>query len=263
MQSVWPLLFVSAIAPALGCAAAPLEEPPAPLTKPERPPICAPESPQLCVQDGIDLYQGVRAKADPVAAASKFELACLGGDQRGCTWLGIVLAELGNDALGHSRAIDLWADACDAGITMACAQLGSRLLNFGWTSPDTASADAVAIFNAANDGLLRACTTPESQDIRDHWGITVRGYACGNLAASYEHGFAVEKDLGKALALASEACSLGWAPGCTRAAHFLEEGMGIASPDGPAAFDMYRRACDLGDREACAQSVRSSAPARE
>lgn len=225
-----------------------------PVTEPEplvsdKPPVCAVESPELCLQDGVDHEVGARGAPDPEAAKAKYELACEGGEQRGCTRLGALLYR-SEDEFQRARTSELWSSACTAGEPMACAQLGSNLLAQAWSNeqlPDDVRAER---FGAARELLRRACDMDEPQEVRDHWGTTPRGYACANLAAVYEHGFAVEQDYDKALELNEQACELGWEQGCAQVGYFHQHGLGVPA-DLAKAKKIYESSCTAGNEMAC------------
>lgn len=230
-----------------GCATSPpaLEPPPRPTAPP---PVCAVESPTLCLQDGIDLWVGNHREVDRDAAQSKFELACTGGSMRGCTFLGIALVD--GDSLERARAFDLFGTSCEAGESMACARLGTEYLVQAWVKAEQTGEPQTAAFVAANEHLRRACIAEEEADAREVWGFSVRGYACGNLAASYEHGFAVPQDYTTAMELNQLSCELGWTRSCAQIGYFYEVGLGVAV-DRERAVEIYDRACEANDAMAC------------
>ncbi len=242
---------LSIVLTALGCASATPEPDDKPDGPPQKPAICAVESPELCLQDGIDLYNGLRGTKDRDAARSKFELSCAGGDQRGCTWLGIALTETTSSGPEQARAVRLWDEACATGVTMACTQLGAHLMSLGWQQAeggDTAAADET--FRAANARLKRACGAGDDEVDEELWGIPVRGYACGLLASSYEHGFGVQADPETAFRLNATSCTQGWARSCAQQGYFFEHGIGVA-PQPEQAAELYASACDQGDAMGC------------
>ncbi len=204
------LFFIVVLA--AGCASKPEEKPPE--VKPDGPPpICAVESPELCLQDGVDLEVGARGEPDPKAARGKYELACEGGLPRGCTRLGALLAA-SDEPFDRLRVLDLWRDACAADEPMACAQLGSHLLANAFHA-DESNPERDEMYRSAHDLLGGVCGAEETADTIDHWGITVRGYSCANLAAAYESGLGVEADIERAKQLYQSACGLGWAEACS------------------------------------------------
>lgn len=215
---------------------------------PGPPPICAVESPTLCLQDGIDLWVGNGREIDRVTAQQKFELACTGGLARGCTFLGIALKP--GDALDRARAFDLFGESCERAEPMACAQLGTEYLVQAWTKSRQSGDPETAAFVAANDHLRRACMAEEPADSVAVWGFSVRGYACGNLASSYENGFAVPQDYGRAMELNEASCSLGWARSCAQIGYFFEQGLGVEA-NRERALEIYGMACDEQDAMAC------------
>lgn len=210
-----------------GCATSE-PPPPAPVVAEGPPPICSVESPELCLQDGLDLEAGVRGPPDQDAARSKYELACEGGVARGCTRLGALLAD-SPDAFERARVLDLWQTACDDGEPMACAQLGAHLLAHAYHL-DEDDPQRPELFQLANTLLGDGCERDEQDETRDHWGMSVRGYACSTLAASYEQGFGVERDLDRAIELQERGCDLGWQPGCD-AADALAQKSAPSPPD--------------------------------
>lgn len=197
----------------VACAAPPPPQP-EPVVAEGPPPICSVESPDLCLQDGIDLEAGVRGEPDLARARTKYELACEGGVARACTRLGALLAN-SDDQFDRARVLGLWQGACEAEEPMACAQLGAHLLANGFHQKEGPARDEK--FEAANTLLTAVCDAPELDETHEHWGMTVRGYACSTLAAAHESGLGVEADLGRALELQTEACRLGWKPACEAA----------------------------------------------
>lgn len=235
----------------IGCSGTPASPDESPPDQPLRPPICAVESPELCLQDGIDLYNGLRGEQDRDTARSKFELACAGGDQRGCTWLGIALTETTSSGAEQARAVGLWEDACADEVMMACTQLGSHLMALAWQQADRGDDDAARqTFQVANSRLKRACGADDDEVDDALWTISVRGYACGLLASSYEHGFGLEPDLEIAYRLNATSCSFGWPRSCAQLGYFHEEGLHVRTSPQTAA-DFYRDACEQGDPMGC------------
>lgn len=212
------------------------------------PPICAVASPDLCLQDGIDLWVGNGREIDRAAAQGKFELACTGGLPRGCTFLAIALKE--GDALDRARAFDLFDQSCEKSEPMACAQLGTEYLVQAWLKSRQSGSPETASFIAANDRLRRACIAEEAPDALKVWGFSVRGYACGNLATSYENGFAVPQDYKTAMELNDASCGMGWTRSCAQLGYFWEQGLGVEK-DLAKATAIYEQACADEDAMAC------------
>lgn len=234
----------------IGCAGK-SPEPKVTQGPPTKPPICAIRSPELCLQDGIDLYNGLRGERDPDAARSKFELSCAGGDQRGCTWLGIALTRTTQTGAEQARAVELWDRACADDVIMACTQLGSHLMSLGWQQADAGDRPAAdETFQAARLRLDRACAANPDEVDRELWGIAVRGYACGLLASSYEHGFGVDPDLRRAYQLNQRSCDQGWIRSCAQLGYFHEHGIHVDA-DPVEAARLYDDACEGGDGMGC------------
>lgn len=234
---------------AASCATKPPVPEEKPIEKPP-PPICAVESPDLCLQDGIDLWVGNGREVDRDAALKKFELACAGGLAQGCTYVAIALRGT-DDIVNQARAFDLLDQSCQVDEPMACTQLGTEYLSRAWMKQEQTGQPQTAGFVAANEALRRACqTTISDEDLLATWGFAVRGYACGNLASSYEHGHGVPKDLVRARELNEFSCELGWMRSCAQVAFFYDKGLGVEI-DAERARKMYEEACNQDDAMAC------------
>jgi TPR repeat protein len=96
-----------------------------------------------------------------------------------------------------------------------------------------------------------ACEAAPDDVDEELWGIAVRGYACGLLASSYEHGFGVERDFERAFELNERGCSAGWARSCAQQGYFLERGMRAAEHPDEEAAQFYEEACDQEDPMGC------------
>lgn len=214
------------------------------------------------MQDGVDLWVGNGREIDREAALKKFELACSGGLPRGCTYVGIALKD--GDELERARAFDLFEQSCAVEEPMACAQLGTEYLVQAWVKSEQSGEPETAAYVAANEHLRRACAAEEAPDAVKVWGFSVRGYACGNLAASYENGFAVPQDYTTALQLNQLSCDLGWVRSCAQVGYFYEQGYGV-DKDIAKATTLYEAACAEQDAMACnnlAKLVHPEDPAR-
>ena len=76
------------------------------------------------------------------------------------------------------------------------------------------------------------------------------GQSCYRVAAMYEQGIAVEKDLAQAATHYEKACTLGAAAACYDRAVFAYDGTGEERDPGAAAR-YFERACELGEIPAC------------
>ena len=83
-------------------------------------------------------------------------------------------------------------------------------------------------------------------------------FACIELAARFERGADVPRDLGRAASLNERACDLREATGCTAAARMHAAGLGVP-PSRARQIDYLERACSLGEALACNVPARAFA----
>jgi TPR repeat protein len=174
---------------------------------------------------------------------------CRGGDARGCALLGVIHEGGRGVARDEARSTDSYDRACGGGHLPSCLLLASR----------AEGPAAVAAYE-------RACRGGS-------------GYGCAAAAQHHARGVGVPSSVSRAGALFERGCRLGnpaacvmgaelpeeAGPGRRRAVHLAWEACTMGIPDGclllgerierekgaHRAFEVYHRACELGDRRGC------------
>ncbi len=192
------------------------------------------------------------------------ERACDHDDVGGCNNLGMLLSEgTGDTPRDPVRAQAAFRKACPRA-AMACDHLGAMLI-------ETDEANATAAFRAGCDSKV------------DPDEVAVAG-CCFKLGLSYEKGWGIPADPGRAKSLYTlacgksvregcyhlgllelagdadstnavvhfrQACELGSAGACNNLGLMYGDGKGVA-PDPAKAIEYLGRGCDAGDLRACA-----------
>lgn len=111
-------------------------------------PVPAPKQEDMAYDEGKSAY-GLK---DYVRARKLFEMACNGGEVKGCNYLGYLDAQGLGGARDTVKAREVYAKACDAGNLSSCASLGSLEQDGG------KSGEARKYFEkACNGGLSEGC----------------------------------------------------------------------------------------------------------
>jgi TPR repeat protein/CHAT domain-containing protein len=161
-------------------------------------------------------------------AARFYDLACSGGDLRGCDNLGAMYANGQGVTLDGPRAASLFESACNAGSMGACHNLAVLREQGLHVRQDAASA-ATLYKRACDAGLANSCH---------------------NLAGLYEEGKGVPRDPSKAAALYTRTCEAGFRDGCHDLGFLYEHGEGV--PRDPArALALYVKSCEGGEPRGC------------
>jgi TPR repeat protein len=188
------------------------------------------------------LQNGAGAPPDPVAAAGLFGKACSAGDAMAC--------QLYGDAhyLGYGTPKDLKAaeksyrKACGMDLHSACTKLGDLLR-------------LARDFPKAEEMYKKACAAEEKNActvIALEKGCDTRD-ACldlSDLCSDYLAGYEVLAEPSLARAPCEKACTGGVGEACDSLADMYQEGSGVPRDEVQAAA-LRKRACSLGDRDAC------------
>jgi TPR repeat protein len=136
-------------------------------------------------------------------------------------------------AVGGAWRLNRLEARCHAGDATSCARGADVLLHSPFVRADDARTASM---------LQRACE--ESN-----------GHACANLGYLTAYGRAGEGGVPEAVELYAKGCELDSALGCTNLASVLMEGGWGVEADPARAIVALRKACTLGDEEACAADV--------
>lgn len=152
-----------------------------------------------------------------------------------------------------SRAESLYQRACDGGDPLACFSLG-RMYSDALPMQDKAG-KAPELLRQSAEGFDRQCQAGQAR-------------SCLDLAAMYQAGRGVERSTEKSAALHAKAapilerdCQAGVARSCVDLSGLVFAGNGV-SKDENRAVNLIERACELGDRRACARSAADFATGR-
>ena len=186
---------------------------------------------QSCDDLGIMYEGGARVTRDAARAVNLFQQACDGGLMLACTHLGLVLQRDDPDPdviRDVETAAFLYERACDGGETLGCANLGVSYERGDGVIQDQAR--AVRLYEqACGDGQMLGCS---------------------NLGSMYRTGRGVAVDLGAAASLYFLACAGGTMVSCVNLAVSYERGDGVPE-DVATAVSLYLRACEGGVTMAC------------
>jgi TPR repeat protein len=201
-------------------------------------------------------------ETDAKAAERHYKRACELGDQKGCTFQGVMRFNHGDQRGGRGQ----WEKACASGIAEACSELATahadgnsvkrdaaRALDFAARGCDLGNAGACAL--AGNllifkDGPLamsrfqRACTLGDPAGC----GLAAHFYRVKELSG-------VDTDPARALEWELKGCMLGGAGNCELVARTYAEGR-AGTTDATIAKRYYQRTCELAPTaaDACARA---------
>jgi hypothetical protein len=161
---------------------------------------------------------------------------CREGFAWSCNELGILLAEgdvVDGDPPGAAAS---FAQACELGLGVACANAD-------------ALAAGTADFGRASTSLAYAWAYQDAQPLRGACDAS-NPEACYLLAAAHRAGRGVTRDETLARELFARSCDLGWAAGCSGLAEIYLRGEGVAV-DSERAADGFSQACGAGEAMSC------------
>jgi TPR repeat protein len=175
-------------------------------------------------------------------AVPLFEKACKGGDAAACQLLGDARFQGIGGAKDQPAALQAYKRSCELEISSACTKLADlfRLLH------DEKRA-AAAYRKACAADEQDACTVLESAR-----GCEGRR-ACLDLAdlcADYLAGYDVLAEPSLAREPCEKACQGGVGEACDNLGDMYQQGLGVAR-DEARARELRKRACELGDADAC------------
>ena len=240
---------------------------------------CEAGEPSLCVEAGHAFLRGEGVKRDPAHAALLFARACDLRAPAGCMDLAMMLQSANGVAQDVVRAAALLDRGCGAGDSFACQLQGDarwlgvaggkdpaaarafyeKACKLDLPSSCTKLADLLRLEGKEPeraDGLYRKSCSLEEKDactvLRLRGGCDSRD-ACSpvsELCADYLAGYGVLAEPRLAREPCEMACEGGVGEACDNLADLYEDGLGL--PQDMAQAAAYRkRACELGDRDAC------------
>lgn len=235
------------------------------------------------------MYQGL-LEQDAHRAADMLKKTCDAKDELACTFLASLYSLREDLQAPIATIIDLYTNACSSGIAAACSDLGvlRELGRMGKADPEAIRAayargcDGADVFGCARlDTAYRTISNAGDPTPRrcDHGDVR----ACVTLGVELTAS-KVPGDLAKAYDLFKSACAAGAASGCRRMAEayadnasslppnesersYLEKAclledaascikiaarLDTASTELPKVEELYERACDAGNADACA-----------
>jgi uncharacterized protein len=244
---------------------------------------CEAGEPALCVEAGRAVLRGEGVKPDPERARQLFSDACTQRSHAGCLDLALMLQNGSGVPKDPAGAAPLFEKACEGGDTSACQLLGDanyagigiprdlkaaqaafeRACSLALFSSCTKLADLFRVQHdtaRAGEQYKKACATGEKdactaldldKPCAGHDGCLDVADLCSDYLAGYE----VLAEPSLARGPCEKACQGGVGEACDNLADMYQEGYG-APRDTAQAATLRRRACDLGDRDACAAQPR-------
>ncbi len=167
----------------------------------------------------------------PANAAKYYTKACDGGDMEGCGRLGTKYIKEEGVVKNETKAAELFTKACYGGETFYCGNLANMYKEGNGVLQNPQKAFELN---------LKACEAG-------------RGFSCNELGLAYAQGKGVAKNSKKAIEYITKACDRNNDWGCANLAIFYKNGdseVGITK-DLSKASALYKKACDLGLKEAC------------
>lgn len=179
-----------------------------------------------CVDLGWMHAEGRGVVRDPQRAAALYRKACDAANFHGCSRLG-TLYEAGFGVVTDAqKARSLYARACDLGGSYGCSNLAELALVGKGMRRDARK--ALSLFAKSCDfGNVKACR---------------------KLGVLYEEGRDAPRDAARAVTYYQRACDGHVTEACTRLANLVA----ARRHDDVRASALFSRACEAGDRDACA-----------
>ncbi|PRP99015.1 putative beta-lactamase HcpD precursor [Enhygromyxa salina] len=184
--------------------------------------------------------------ADEAAAAELWvrgrslrERSCSEGELEDCIVLGAYYVRgLGVDK-DFGRAVELYGQACEGGVTLACTQRAQILITGSLRGPESGDDQdrLEANYAEAFELLSQGCAAGDP-------------LACVWLGLAYHRGRGVEADGEKAAEYYGRGCEQRFAFGCIGMGKLHEQGFGVAK-NRRAARRFFAQACDLGANKFC------------
>ncbi len=190
----------------------------------------------VCTELGDMYANGRGVPRDPARAQELYERACQGGAPDVCNTLGEICEKTGDLSGGLDKAAAYYRTACEGRSSAGCLNLGR--------------------YYAAREETARAAELYE-RSCGDGWAA-----ACHQLAAAYEQGEGIARDLPKAVALYTQACEAEFADSCVALGVLYSAGGDLPRDTQRAgrfyakAFKLYTDACEAGVQADCADRER-------
>lgn len=174
--------------------------------------------------------EGIQADKvqDYTKALDLYADACDYGNALGCTNLGYMYEKGNSVAQDHACAIKLFKQGCEGGVAVGCSNLGTMYNN---------GIGVIQDHKKATDFFKRACDNGDT-------------LGCTKLALQYQNGEGIEKDYVKAFNLYNKACNNGDISACGSLGMMYEDGIGVAK-NIEEALKLYKQSCDGGENIIC------------
>jgi TPR repeat protein len=239
---------------------------------------CEAGEPALCVEAGRSILRGEGVKPDAELARRLFAGACTHRTQAGCLDLALMLQNGDGVAQDAGQATALFDKACQGGDAAACSLYGdARYMGSG--APKDARTAEAAYRRACELELYAGCTKLGdlfrmrheaaraaaqyrkacAADEKDACTALALEKGCSgreacldfaDLCSNYLSGYDVLSEPALARGPCEIACAGGIGEACDNLADMYQDGYGVPY-DLFQAAELRRRACQLGDRDAC------------
>lgn len=208
--------------------------------------------------------QPTRAELD--RAIRFWSRSCEADSVKGCSALGYVHVEPAFERVDYQKAAPFFHKACTLGDVSSCQSL-LGLLGRAPDAVELGSSDRIAVAErVCKDGHPDACAylgwliseeSPNQEALSEAANAYETGCergslpSCEKLVEVYRFGYGRSRDPKRAFALAQRLCTNDdWAGACHTLGILYAAGDGVSDDDKKAA-QLYHKACELGDAEAC------------
>jgi TPR repeat protein len=239
---------------------------------------CEAGAAELCVEAGRAFLRGEGLKRDPEKARELFSDGCTNKTHVACLDLALMYQNGAGVQQDPQKAVPLFEKSCKGGDSAACQLLGDARWRGIGTPVDRAAsqaayrrgcelemyssctklADSFRVLGnepAAADLYKKACAADEKDACiasAVDKGCTGRDQCLdlADLCSDYLAGYDVLVEPSLARAPCEAACAGGVGEACDNLADMHQEGLGVARDEEKARL-FRKRACTLGDRDAC------------
>ncbi|WP_297576607.1 tetratricopeptide repeat protein [uncultured Campylobacter sp.] len=186
---------------------------------------CKKENMDSCFELALAYMSGIGVKKDSKKMNEYLNMCCQKDNLVACH----SIAENYELEQNYDKAVEYYIMNCDKGYAGSCTNLGI-LYHVG----DKIKQD----YKKANNYFSKACDGGEPR-------------GCFSFGVAYRDGKGVKQDTHKALKYFDIACDGGFATGCKAFGSFYYSGLFGIEEDYEKAFDSFKKACYLGDKESC------------
>jgi TPR repeat protein len=209
-----------------------------------------------CAAAAYRYKRGRGVPVDLTRVASLYQKACQLKHAASCTSLGHIYLSGEGTSKDAGRAVELFLSGCDGGDGYGCVSLGvayrrgegvaadpKRALELFERGCAASEPECSELAKALAAGVFAPPDYPRAASLYEGECQREDGYSCAALAAAYDVGIGVPRDEGKATELRTRACSLGYKRACGESL--------LSDEEFETMLQDARKVCDAGLAISC------------